>query len=167
MTLARSHVRTCGFVLIELLVIIASIATLMDLLLPDVTKVREAAKAAQAYEELSAVASDVLEHTGPESALMGAVEGNNFIVQMVQEEKLPSAEFLRSVAQDSQIADEQLQQDIAALKNPATSHVQGELNAYLNLKHALQDVAATVKRVELEDFHFVKKTDQGSVHLFQ
>ena len=43
-----------------------------------------------------------------------------------------------------------LRQDLAALKNPASAHDTGELAAYLDLKHDLQEVADKVHVTEIQ-----------------
>ena len=53
----------------------------------------------------------------------------------------------------------QLRQDLAALKNPASAQVPGELEAYLDLKHNLQDV---VNKVDLTEIQVKKLTDVAS-----
>ena len=40
-----------------------------------------------------------------------------------------------------------LQQDLAALNNPASGHIPGELEAYLNLKHDLQEVTTMFEEI--------------------
>jgi len=61
--------------------------------------------------------------------------------------------------QDLATAEADLQQDLAALNNPASAHVSGELEAYLDLKHDLQEVVA---KVQVTEIHVKKVMDSAS-----
>ena len=78
---------------------------------------------------------------------------------MQDTQQVPDPALVGLALQELQTAEAELQQDLAALKNPASSHVPGELEAYLNLKHDLQEVVAKVKEAEV---HVVKLMDVAS-----
>ncbi len=61
--------------------------------------------------------------------------------------------------QDLATAEAALKQDFAALNNPASAHVPGELEAYLNLKHDLQEVIA---KVQVTEIHVKNVMDSAS-----
>ena len=82
---------------------------------------------------------------------------------MVQDtQQVPDPALVGLALQELQTAEAELQQDLAALKNPASLHTPGALEAYLNLKHDLQDVVAKVHETEI---HVMKLVDKGTPSL--
>jgi prepilin-type N-terminal cleavage/methylation domain-containing protein len=161
-------VRGRGFTLIELLVVIAIIAVLIALLIPAVSAARAAAEKAANFASMQDVAAQVIVDTagvdcdGDDCAvncddsdnvicspLVSALQGAKTIVStVVQGHVAPSRALVAQTLQDLQVGESALRHDLRALKNPASSHVPGELEAYLELKHSLQNLLTAAERLE-------------------
>ena len=175
MTVGRS-VRPRGFTLVELLVVIAIIAILIALLLPAVQKVRAAAAKAAEFDQLKTIAMQVMVDTNGVdcdgndcvvncdddsnvicSPLASALQNAKTIVStVVKDHEPPPSALVDKTLQELQLGEAALRQDLRALKNPASSHVPGELEAYLELKHSLTTLIADTERLEAHVGHLQK-----------
>jgi prepilin-type N-terminal cleavage/methylation domain-containing protein len=175
MTVGRA-VRPRGFTLIELLVVIAIIAVLIALLIPAVQAAREAARRAAQFHNLQVVALQVIADTNGEdcdgdvcvtncfddgnvicSPLVGALQNAKTIVStVVNDHAVPTSALVDATLQGLQLGEAALRLDLSALKNPASSHVPGELEAYLDLKHSLTTLLAHTEQLEAHLGHLQK-----------
>jgi hypothetical protein len=153
----------------------ALILVLLAVLVIDSPKLHDSALAAVRFADLQVVAEDVLVLTetsdsGPAVLVTGTsgllvialAEAQELMTTAQDEQQPPAPATVATVLQDLAIAEAALRQDLAALKNPASAHVPGELEAYLNLKRDLQAVIAEVKVTEVQ---ITKTFDKASMNL--
>lgn len=161
---SRTAVRPRGFTLIELLVVIAIIAVLIALLVPAVQKVREAAAKAAEFHDLRPVALYLVGANDDENApspldkldtALGDLQ-TNIVLPAVQDGQVPEASEVARILHALQGGEAELRLALHALKNPASSHVPGALEAYLDLKHSLTTSIAEIQQLNAHLGHLLK-----------
>jgi prepilin-type N-terminal cleavage/methylation domain-containing protein len=141
--------RSRGFTLIELLVVIAIIAVLIGLLLPAVQSAREAARRAAEFPNLRLAATQILQVVDVESPLSTALlEAESFLPAVQRDQLPPNPIVVADVLADVQQGKADLKLALRNLRNPASFHVPGELEAYLELKHGVTKLIAGLERLE-------------------
>jgi len=127
-----------------------------------VQKVREAADEASQFPNLKPVASDLIGLLDVESPLVGALLQTEVLLPAVQDTQMPpDPNQVARILEQVQSGEASLRSDLHALKNPASSHVPGELEAYLELKHSLQALIDELQQLEAHLRHLLEISQTG------
>jgi hypothetical protein len=115
------------------------IAVLIGLLLPAAESA--AADQASKFANLQPVASSLIGLLDVESPLVTALLETEVLLPAVQDEQTPpDPNVVARILVDVQSGEAALTDKLRRLRNPSSSHVPGELEAYLELKHSLQEL---------------------------
>jgi hypothetical protein len=91
------------------------------------------------------VAARVLRTVSPLQETLNGVQG---LVSAVQAGKIPDPAQVSPLLQAVQTEEAELRQELSDLDNPARFHVPGELEAYLDLKHSLEETLSKLNELE-------------------
>jgi hypothetical protein len=119
-----------------------------------VQKVRAAADDASQFQNLKPVASDLIGLLDVESPLVSALLETEVLLPAVQDTQTPpDPNVVARILERVESGEQALRSDLQALRNPASSHVPGELEAYLELRHSVQALIDELQQLEVHLRH--------------